>query len=83
MKFVKDSSGSVDYRRHFLEVKSRHPELTLLTGAEFEVVPAVMEGYDGCLIGTGILNARLIGRALEALAGGRCDGGRALATAEQ
>ena len=48
----------------------RRPELTLLTGAEFDVVPAVAEGYDGCLMGTGILNAGLIGRALDALVAG-------------
>ena len=70
VKFVKDSSGSADYRRHFVEVKRRRPELTLLTGAEFDVVPAVADGYDGCLMGTGILNAGLIGRALDALAAG-------------
>ena len=70
VKFIKDSSGSADYRRHFVEVKRRRPELTLLTGAEFNVVPAVVDGYDGCLMGTGILNAGLIGRALDALAAG-------------
>ena len=70
VKFVKDSSGSIDYRRHFLEVKSDRPDLTLLTGAEFDVVSAVTEGYDGCLMGTGILNAGLIGRALDALSSG-------------
>ena len=32
VKFVKDSSGSVDYRRHLLNVKTRRPDLTLLTG---------------------------------------------------
>jgi 4-hydroxy-tetrahydrodipicolinate synthase len=70
VRFVKDSSGSVDYRRHFLTIKAKRPELTFLTGAEFDVVAAVAEGYDGCLMGTGILNAKLIGRALEVLACG-------------
>lgn len=68
VKFVKDSSGSIDYRRHLLKVKLRWPALTLLTGAEFDVASAVAEGYDGCLMGTGILNAGLIRRALDALA---------------
>ena len=67
VKFVKDSSGSVEYRRHFLQVKSRRPELALLTGAEFDVVSAMADGYDGCLLGTGILIAGLIGRVLDAL----------------
>ena len=70
VKFVKDSSGSADYRRHFLEVKTRRPELTVLTGFEFDVVSWVAEGYDGGLVGTGILNAGLIGKALDCLAAG-------------
>jgi len=70
VRFVKDSSGSADYRRHFLPLKTQRPELTLLTGDEFHVVKAAAEGYDGCLMGTGILNAGLIGRALDALAAG-------------
>jgi 4-hydroxy-tetrahydrodipicolinate synthase len=74
VKFVKDSSGSADYRRHFVGLKQRRPELTLLTGDEFDVVPAVADGYDGCLMGTGILNAGLIGRALSLLASGDAAG---------
>jgi len=70
VKYVKDSSGSLDYRRHFLKVKLQRPDLTLLTGAEFDVISAVSEGYDGCLLGTGILNGVLIRKALDALASG-------------
>jgi dihydrodipicolinate synthase/N-acetylneuraminate lyase len=69
VKFVKDSSGSAEYRQHFLKFK-RRPEMTLLTGAEFDVIAAVEEGYNGCLMGTGVLNSGLIGRALTALAAG-------------
>ncbi len=70
VKFVKDSSASADYVRHFVELKRRRPELTLLTGFEFDVVSAVAAGYDGCLMGTGILNSKLIGKALDVLADG-------------
>jgi 4-hydroxy-tetrahydrodipicolinate synthase len=70
VKFVKDSSGSVDFRRHFVEVKRGRPELTLLTGFEFDVVSAIVDGYDGALLGTGILNAGLIGRAVDAQVAG-------------
>lgn len=73
VRFVKDSSGSADYVQHFVGVKANRQELTLLTGYEFDVVSAVAAGYDGCLVGTGILNARLIGRALDALAAGDLD----------
>jgi 4-hydroxy-tetrahydrodipicolinate synthase len=68
--FVKDSVASAEFRRHFLGVKTRRPELTLLTGYEFDVLSPVSEGYDGCLLGTGVLNAGLIGKALERLAAG-------------
>ena len=70
VEFIKDSSASPDYVRHFVELKAGRRELTLLTGYEFDVVSAVASGYDGCLMGTGILNAGLIGQALDALAGG-------------
>jgi 4-hydroxy-tetrahydrodipicolinate synthase len=77
VQFVKDSSGSEDYVRHFVGVKARRQELTLLTGYEFDVVSAVAAGYNGCLMGTGILNAGLIGRAMDALAGGDPAGAQA------
>ena len=47
------------------------------SGYEFDVVSAVAAGYDGCLMGTGILNAGLIGQALDALAAGDLDGAQA------
>jgi 4-hydroxy-tetrahydrodipicolinate synthase len=77
VEFVKDSSASPEYVRHFVEVKKRRPELTLLTGFEFDVVSAIAAGYDGCLMGTGILNSKLIGKALEALAAGDSTGAQA------
>jgi dihydrodipicolinate synthase/N-acetylneuraminate lyase len=77
VKFVKDSSASADYVRHFVEVKRQRPELTLLTGFEFDVVSAVAAGYDGCLMGTGVLNSGLIRRALDALAAGDSSGAQA------
>ena len=83
VKFVKDSSGSVEYRHHFVQVKARQPDLTLLTGDEFHVVAAMADGYDGCLMGTGILNAGLIGRAVDAWTAGDAAGrgsGRTAAT---
>ena len=68
VKFIKDSSGSEDYRCHFLELKADRPSMTLLTGNEFDVVSWIAKGYDGALAGTGILNAGFIRRALECLA---------------
>ena len=67
---VKDSLRSVDARRVLLEVKADRPELRLMTGYEFDVLSDVAAGYDGCLVGTGILNAGMIRRALESLDAG-------------
>ena len=68
--FAKDSSGDTDYARAFVEVKSKRPGLRLLTGNEFDVLSTVALGYDGCLLGTAVLNARMIRHALTALARG-------------
>ncbi len=70
VKMVKDSSCSDDYRQAFAELRRQRPELLLLTGNEFDVVRALEAGYDGALLGTGILVGGMIQRAAEALAGG-------------
>ena len=63
---VKDSSGSAEYCQAFAKVRQQRPDLLLLTGNEFDVRSAVAAGYDGALLGTGILNGQLIRRALSA-----------------
>jgi 4-hydroxy-tetrahydrodipicolinate synthase len=68
--YVKDSSGSVEYRRAILELKVGRPELVLRTGCEFDVLSALRDGYSGCLLGTAILNGAMIGRAIAALEAG-------------
>ncbi len=72
--YVKDSSASDEYRRALLDVKAARPGLALRTGYEFDVLSALRDGYDGCLLGTAILNANLIGRAIEALRQGDAAG---------
>lgn len=68
---VKDSSASDEYIRLLMELKSaKRPELKVLTGYEFDVLKAAAAGYNGALLGTGILNAGLLRRALEALTSG-------------
>ena len=67
MAYVKDSSGSAEYRRAFLELKSRRPELVLRTGCEFDVLAALRDGYSGCLLGTAVFNGAMIARAIAAL----------------
>ncbi len=74
--YVKDSSGSAEYRRALLAVKAERPGLVLRTGDEFDVLSAVADGYDGCVLGTAILNAGMIGRALEAQGRGDLEAAR-------
>jgi len=77
VSYVKDSSGSDEYRRAFLEVKARRPELALRTGCEFDVLSAVRDGYSGCILGTAIFNGAMIGRAIAALRAGDDQGAQA------
>ena len=66
-RFLKDSTASRETAKALLEVKQQRPELRLLTGYEFDVLTAVTAGYDGGLLGTGILVGGIIRHALEAL----------------
>ena len=70
VRFVKDSSSFIDVQNAFLTVKAQRPELTLLTGNEFDVVSAAAAGFDGALAGTGIIVGGLLRHALDALAAG-------------
>jgi dihydrodipicolinate synthase/N-acetylneuraminate lyase len=54
----------------FVALKAKRPALLLETGNEFNVVNYAASGYDGCLLGTGILIGKLIRQALDALAAG-------------
>ncbi|NLY03089.1 MAG: dihydrodipicolinate synthase family protein [Rhodopirellula sp.] len=75
--YLKDSSGSAEYRRAFVQVKARRPELALRTGCEFDVLSAMRDGYGGCLLGTAIFNGAMIARAIAALETGDEDAARA------
>ena len=75
--YMKDSSASEEYRRAFVGIKARRPELTLWTGYEFDVLSSIGKGYDGCLLGTAVLNGRMIHRAVESLRQGDVDAARA------
>ena len=67
---IKDSSGDSDYRDALAEVARSRDDITLLTGNEFDVMAAVDAGYNGGLLGTGILNATFMRHGLEALQSG-------------
>jgi 4-hydroxy-tetrahydrodipicolinate synthase len=68
--YVKDSSMSEEYAQALVGVKAERPGLTLRTGYEFDVLSSFDRGYDGCLLGTAILNAGLLTRAIAALQAG-------------
>jgi 4-hydroxy-tetrahydrodipicolinate synthase len=70
VRYVKDSSASAEYLAALVEIKAQRPDLRVLTGYEFDVVTAVAAGYEGALLGTGILIGGMIRRALESLAAG-------------
>jgi 4-hydroxy-tetrahydrodipicolinate synthase len=70
VRFLKDSSASEEYMKALVAVKARQPDLMLETGYEFDVITAAAAGYDGGLLGTGILIGGMIRRALDALAAG-------------
>ena len=68
--FIKDSTSSPDVQELALRVKSSHPRIRVLTGYEFDVLSPIQAGYDGCLLGTGILNAKMLRSATECLLAG-------------
>lgn len=77
VKLLKDSSSSAEYARTFGAIRAGRPDLLLLTGDEFDVRTAMAAGYDGALMGTGILNAEFIRRTLRALREGDASGAAA------
>jgi len=74
VKLLKDSSSSAAYARTFGAIRAGRPDLMLLTGDEFDVRTGMAAGYDGVLMGTGILNAEFIRRSLRALRDGDAAG---------
>ncbi len=70
VRLVKDSSVNDAIRDALVAIRRQRQDILLLTGYEFGVVAAVAAGYDGGLLGTGILVAGFIHRALQALAQG-------------
>lgn len=70
VQLVKDSSGSAEYAAALAGVRRTRSDILLLTGNEFDTVSAIKAGYDGVLLGTGILIAGLIRKAIQAVLDG-------------
>jgi len=67
---IKDSTRSDRAMRRFGAVRRTREDLKLLSGDEFDVVKFFDHGYDGALLGTGILIGGMIRRVLDAHACG-------------
>lgn len=70
VRLLKDSSASEANEQAFGAIRRQRQDLLLLTGYEFNVIRAIDAGYDGGLLGTGILVTGFIRRALDALHAG-------------
>ncbi|MCE5250360.1 dihydrodipicolinate synthase family protein [bacterium] len=67
---IKDSSLDPEHTRTALAARKKRPELSLLSGYEFDCVKYLEMGYDGLLLGGGVFNGHLAGRILEAVRAG-------------
>ncbi len=64
---IKDSSVDEEYAHAFAAIRQARPDMLLLTGNEFDTLSPCLAGYDGVLLGTGILTGGMIRQALAAL----------------
>jgi 4-hydroxy-tetrahydrodipicolinate synthase len=67
---VKDSSVDPARRAIALEARRQRPELRLFDGDEFHCVEYLQAGYDGLMLGGGILHGFVANRMVEAVAAG-------------
>lgn len=67
---IKDSSVDGTYARAFAAVRQARCDMLLLTGNEFDTLAPRLAGYDGALLGTGILIGGMIRQALAVLGEG-------------
>ncbi len=71
LMMIKDSSGDLDTMKKLCEhVKTLTDPPLLLNGDEFNSVPYLKEGYDGCLFGGGCFNGAMSNKIIEAAADG-------------
>lgn len=75
---IKDSSMDPTRRDLALAARAQRPELTVLTGYEFDIVSYFEHGYDGALLGGGIFNAHLAGMITAACRAGKWDSAKGL-----
>jgi len=71
---VKDSSSDAARREIALAARRRRPELRLFNGDEFHCVEYLQAGYDGLMLGGGILHGHVANRMVDAVAAGDIEG---------
>ena len=67
---VKDSSCDADRTKLFLSLRRKHNHIKLLTGYEFGCMDYLKAGYDGLLLGGGIITGYMANQMVEAYRAG-------------
>jgi len=70
---IKDSSADPERREIGLEARRKRPALRLLNGNEFRCAEYMRAGYDGLLLGGGILHGHLANQLIAAVSAGNID----------
>jgi 4-hydroxy-tetrahydrodipicolinate synthase len=78
VKIIKDSSTAPDREQVFLEARRLRPELSVLSGDEFHCMDYLLRGYDGLMLGGGIINARHARQIFRFLAEDKIEAARAV-----
>lgn len=63
---IKDSSADKTHIKLALAARKKNPNLSILTGWEFNCVEYLQAGYDGLLLGGGVFNGYIAGKIIEA-----------------
>ena len=75
---AKDSSASTQRRNLALAAREKRKGLSLLSGWEFNCVPYIKAGYDGLMLGGGIINGYIAGQLVAAVRAGQLQQANAL-----
>lgn len=69
---MKDSSGNIEDRESFLNLKKRK-DITLLNGDEFDCISSIAAGYDGLMLGGACFNGRIAAKIYDLTRVGKTD----------
>lgn len=66
LRMIKDSCGDARRQELALAARKQRPDLLLLNGDEFRFLDFIRRGYDGAMLGGGIINAPYVKEIFEA-----------------